>query len=244
MVWRDRMRAFTAAAIFWVVCGMGADARGYEAVNVVKGGTITGIVKIEGPAPKRALLEVSKDRDVCATRPLYDESLVVGRSGGIKNAVVTISDISKGKPFTPATHVKFDQKGCEYVPHVAAFPAGSTVEIINSDGILHSIHTESTVNPVIDMAQPAFKRMIPATIAKPEAIKVTCDAHNWMIGWWYVTANPYYAVTDDGGRFTIGNVPAGTYTVEVWQEKLGSKTQKVTVKPVATATVGFTLKAK
>jgi Polysaccharide lyase family 4, domain II len=238
------MRKFAAAAIFFAASVIGADARGYEAVNVINGGTITGVVKIDGPAPKRALLEVSKDRDVCATHPLYDDSLIASKSGGIKNAVVTISDISKGKPFTPASHVKFDQRGCEYVPHVAAFPAGSTVEIINSDGILHSVHTESTVNPVIDMAQPGFKKMIPETIAKPEAIKVTCDAHNWMVGWWYVTANPYYAVTGDSGHFTIGNVPAGTYTVQVWQEKIGIKTQKVTVKPGATTTVEFALKAK
>jgi hypothetical protein len=238
------MRKFTAAAMFVAACAMAVEARGYEAVKVINGGTISGVVKLEGPAPKRALLEVSKDRDVCATHPLYDESLIVTTGGGIKNAVVTIRDISKGKQLTPETPVKFDQKGCEYVPHVAAFPAGSTVEIINSDGILHSIHTESTVNPVIDMAQPGFKKMIPETIAKPEVIRVTCDAHNWMVGWWYVTANPYYAVTSDSGHFTIGNVPAGTYTVQVWQEKIGSKTQKVTVKPAATTTVEFTLKAK
>lgn len=219
-------------------------AAAYEAVNVTGGGAITGVVKFAGAPPKPARLEVSKDRDVCGTHPLYDQSLEVARDGGIKNAVVAITDISRGEALKPAPDVKFDQRGCEYVPHVAAFPAGSTVEIINSDGILHSIHTESVINPVIDMAQPGFKKTIRVTIEQPEEIKVTCDAHNWMLGWWYVTANPYYAITGANGRYSITNVPPGTYTVQVWQEKLGTLTQKVTVKPAAGVTADFTLRPK
>jgi len=221
-----------------------ASAAAYEAIKVNNGGAVSGVVKFAGAAPKAARLEVSKDRDVCGAHPLYDQSLEVGRGGGIRNAVVTITDISRGAPLKPETQVKFDQRGCEYVPHVAAFPAGSTVAIVNSDGILHSIHTESTVNPIIDMAQPGFKKTISVTIAKPEAIKVTCDAHNWMIGWWYVTANPYYAVTGADGRYTIRNVPPGTYMLKVWQETLGTLTQKVTNKPGASVTADFTMKAK
>jgi hypothetical protein len=139
----------------------------------------------------------------------------------------------------PLSNVMFDQKGCEYIPHVIAFPAGSSVEIVNSDGLLHSIHTVSTINPVVDMAQPGFKKKISVTIDKPEVIKVTCDAHNWMIGWWYVTANPYYAVTDESGHFSIANVPPGTYTVKVWQESLGTASRKVTVKAATTAVWDF-----
>ena len=96
----------------------------------------------------------------------------------------------------------------------------------------------------IDIAQPGFKKLIRLKIAKPEIIKVGCDAHNWMEGWWYVVGDPYYAVTGTNGHFTIGNVPAGTYTLKVWQEKLGVETQSVTVKPGAAATVDFTFKAK
>jgi hypothetical protein len=81
-------------------------------------------------------------------------------------------------------------------------------------------------------------------VAKPEAIKVTCDAHNWMEGWWYATANPYYAVTDAHGRFSIRNVPPGTYTIEVWQEKLGTAREQVAVPAGGVANVKFTLKPK
>jgi hypothetical protein len=214
----------------------------YQSETVVDGGTISGVVTLAGPAPAPVQLEVSKDKDVCGVKPLYDQSLVVGNNGGIANAVVTLANIQKGEPMTPLQDVEFNQKGCQYIPHVIAFPAGSSIQITNSDGILHSIHTESTINPVVDMAQPGFKKTMTVTIAQPEAIKVSCDAHNWMEGWWYATANPYYAVTGPEGKYTIKNVPPGAYTLEVWQEKLGVAKQPVTVGQDASVKANFTLK--
>jgi len=233
-----------AAALCTAALALAPTAFPYEAETVVNGGSIVGEVRYSGPPFRRAQLEISKDKEVCGATPLYDQSLMVGLNGGIANAVVTITDISKGRAFATDRTVTFDQKGCEYVPHVVAFAAGDTVNVINSDGILHSIHTESTVNPVVDMAQPGFKHAIAVTVAQPEAIKVNCDAHNWMQGWWYVAANPYYAVTDAHGNFSLAEVPAGTYTVSVWQEKLGTITRKVTVKAGAPTVVAFTLAAK
>jgi plastocyanin len=238
------MRKLALVVVLGVSLLFGTAAYPYEAAPVANGGTITGIVKFDGVAPQPARLEISKDKDVCGAHPLFDQSLVVGRGGGIRNAVVTIEDIAQGEPMKPETGVPFDQNGCQYTPHVIAFPAGSTIKVINSDGILHSIHTESSINPVVDMAQPGFKKTISVTIAKPEAIKVTCDAHNWMEGWWYAVGNPYYAVTDAAGHFTIANVPPGTYALQVWQEKLGTLTRKVTVAAGRPVTVNFSMKAQ
>ena len=130
------------------------------------------------------------------------------------------------------------------MPHVLAFPAGSTVKIVNSDGILHNIHTYSEKNPSFNMAQPKFKKVIEQKVEQPEVIKVTCDAHGWMHGWWVATDTPYFAVTDDKGNYSIADVPPGDYTVEVWQEKLGTDDQKASVKDGATATTNFSLKPK
>jgi plastocyanin len=205
------------------------------------GGTISGTVKYQGTAPAPKKVEVTKDKEVCGLKPHFEEDLQVSGDGGIANAVVIVKG---AKGAVKPEEVKFDQKGCDYVPHVLAFPAGSTVDIINSDGILHNIHTYSTVNPSFNMAQPKFKKVMKETVAKPEVIRVTCDAHGWMHGWWYSTDTPYYAVTDDKGNFSIKDVPPGNYTVEVWQEKLGTDDQKADVKDGATATVNFSLKPK
>jgi len=220
---------------------MAKPACAYLAITVIDGGTISGVVKFAGPVPMPIPLEVSKDKDVCGAHPIYNESLMVGANGGIANAVVSLSGIQQGSLMAPLSGVTFDQRGCEYKPHVIAFPAGSTVRIVNSDGILHSIHTESSINPTVDMAQPGFKKTIFVTIAKPEIIRVTCDAHNWMEGWWYAAPNPYYAVTGTGGNYSIKNVPAGTYTLEVWQEKLGIEKHPVTVAEGASVNANFTM---
>ncbi len=221
-----------------IAIGLGIAAFQAAADN---GGTISGTVKYDGTAPAPKKVEVTKDKEVCGLKPHFDEDLVVSSGGGIANAVVVLKD---AKGTAKPEEVKFDQKGCDYTPHVLAFPAGSTVDIMNDDGILHNIHTYSKVNPPFNMAQPKFKKEIKQTIAKPEVIKVSCDAHGWMHGWWYVTDTPYFAVTDENGNFTIKDVPPGNYTIEVWQEKLGTQDQKVDVKSGATATANFAMKPK
>ncbi len=208
------------------------------------GGTISGTVKLDGVAPAPKRIQVSQDPEVCGLKAIFNQDLVVGSGGGIQYAVVSLTD-AKGAT-TPET-VKFDQKGCQYEPHVLAFPVSSTVQVINSDGILHNIHTYSEKNPPFNMAQPKFNKIItvqPDQLTQPELIEVTCNVHSWMKGWWFVAGNPYYAVTDDAGHYTIKDVPPGDYTIEVWQEKLGPTDQKVSVKAGAPTTVDFALKPK
>jgi plastocyanin len=241
--WSDLFApAGLAAAIVIASLALAARARAYQAETVTNGGAIAGTVRFDGAPPAPKPVEISRDREVCGAAPHYDESLVVNADGGVRAAVVSVVDIAGGAPLVPQKDVKFDQKGCEYTPHVLALPAGSTVDIVNSDGILHSVRTESKLNPALDMAQPPFKRVIvTAPLKYPELIGVSCDAHNWMHGWWFVAGNPYYAVTDAAGKFEIKDVPPGTYTLEAWQEKLGTRRRKVTVEPGKTATVDFSL---
>ena len=214
----------------------------YKAGDVKDGGSISGTVKYKGNAPAPKKLEVSKDKEVCGKTPKVDQSLVVN-NGNLANAVVTITDIKSGKKID-AKKVTLDQKGCEYQPHVLAFPAGSTVEILNPDGILHNVHSYSKVNSPFNMAQPKFKKNLDVKIEKPEAIEVKCDVHGWMQGWLVATESPYVAVTDNSGNFKLTDVPPGSYTVEVWHEKLGKNTQKVTVKAKEDAKVSFDVAGK
>jgi plastocyanin len=228
-------------AVVLAACAAVALSMSVGAGFAIAGGTISGTVKYDGTAPAPKEVEVTKDKEVCALHKHFIEDLIVDSGGGIANAVVVVKG-SKGD--MKAGDVTFDQKGCDYVPHVLAFPAGSTVKIVNSDGILHNIHTYSTANPSFNMAQPKFKKVIEQKVEKPEVIKVTCDAHGWMHGWWVATDTPYFAVTDAKGSYTIKDVPPGDYTVEVWQEKLGTDDQKASVKDGATATTNFTMKPK
>ena len=185
----------------------------YQGGAVKDGGSISGTVKFKGNAPAPKKLDVGKDKEVCDKTPKTDPSLIVN-GGNLVNAVVTIADIKTGKKIE-LTKVTLDQNGCEYHPHVLAFPAGSTVQILNPDGVLHNVHSYSKVNSPFNMAQPKFKKTLDVKIEKPEAVEVKCDVHGWMHGWLVATENPYFAVTDNSGGFKLTDVPAGTYTVEV-----------------------------
>ncbi|RPJ52741.1 MAG: hypothetical protein EHM24_33880 [Acidobacteria bacterium] len=123
-----------------------------------------------------------------------------------------------------------DQKGCQYVPRVVVVPTTGQLDILNSDGILHNIHTHSTANPAINKAQPKFKKTLTEKFTKPEIIKATCDAHAWMTGWIVVTDHPFVAVTDDKGNFAIKDLPPGDYKVEIWHETLGKQVKDVSIK--------------
>ena len=208
---------------------MAATTWAYEAVEVTDGGTISGEVKFAGDPPKPEKIATTKDQEVCGKTEKVNEALLVGANKGIENVVVSIVHIQKGKKMAE-TGATLDQKDCRYAPHVLLSPAGADLTILNSDGILHNIHTYSTKNPAFNKAQPKFKKEMKEKFAQPETVKLTCDAHGWMNGWLVVQEHPYYATTDANGAFKIVDVPPGDYELKFWHEALGEKTQKVSVK--------------
>jgi plastocyanin len=203
-----------------------------------QGGTISGEVKVSGAAPAPKVVKVNKDNEVCGAEKKLVE-VAVGPGNGLGDAVVSVAGAKGAKPAKKAV---LDQKGCEFRPGLLVMAPGE-VDILNSDGVLHNIHTFSTANPAINKAQPKFKKTMTEKFDKPEAIKVQCDAHSWMLGWIYVTDNPA-ATTDDKGSFKIENVPAGKHKVEVWHPVLGKQTKEVEVKAGQDAKVSFELAAK
>jgi plastocyanin len=223
------------------VIALAGMAGAYETIEVSNGGTLSGAVKYKGTPPAAEKFEVTKDTSACGTEKDKPD-LVVGPGGGIANVVVVVK-AAKGKALTvPAEPIPFDQKGCEYTPHVLAFPAGSTIEVLNPDGVLHNVHAMGSANPEKNVAMPKFKKKIAWKVDNPEwPIAVKCDAHPWMKAYWISMEHPYYAVTDASGAFSVADLPAGDYEVEVWHETLGKTTQNVTITSGGTTTVAWEL---
>ncbi len=217
-----------AAAGVVLVSGLPVDAQG--------GGSISGEVKLAGAAPAPKVVKVNKDNEVCGQEKKITE-VAVGAGGGLSNALVAVTDAKGAKAAKPAV---LDQKGCEFHPNVLVMSPGE-IKILNSDGVLHNIHTFSTANPPINKAQPKFRKEMVEKFEKPELIKVQCDAHSWMLGWIYVTENPT-AVTDGNGAFKLENVSPGKHKVEVVHPVLGKQTKEVEVKAGQDTKVAFELK--
>lgn len=235
-----------AAVILGAAVALGTSPAGaaYQAVEVKDGGSISGTVKLSGAAPPVKAIDVTKDKEICGQGgKLVEEALLVGPKGGVRYAVVSLTGIATGKKWATEKFT-FDQRNCRFDPHVLVVKAGASVEILNSDGILHNIHTFSTKNAAFNVAMPKFKKKMEKAFAAPEMIRAACDAHAWMSGWIVVSESPYTVVTDADGNFKLENVPSGTYKVEVWHEKLGKVTKEVTVKAKEDAKLGVELAAK
>lgn len=217
-----------------------AKATAYMVMPVQNGGAVSGAITYSGKASAPKKLPVTKDTQVCGKAEHLDESLVVSANGGIKDAIVSLKGIKGGKGLDAlGTNFVLDQKGCLYSPHTSIVPINVPVKILNPDGILHNIHTYSKKNAPFNKSQPQFKKEMTATFTAAELVVAKCDVHGWMSSNIFVVDHPYHAVTDANGAFTIKDVPPGTYTAEIWQEKLGVKTAQVTVAAGQTATLKF-----
>ena len=212
-----RIRAFLAAGcLAWSAAATAGD--------------ITGSVLYSGKLPERPKVPVTIDQYICG-KEKDAEDLMIGPKRGVQNAVVWLENAPAGAkwPAQPAK-TEMDQKGCVFAPRVLVVPVGGTVEFLNSDRLLHNLHSLSKDNPSFNRTQPQ-NRTIPVTFTKPEIVTITCDLHSWMKSWVVVAEHPFYAVTDAAGSYRMANVPPGKYKLRMWQEALGEATREVVVGP-------------
>ncbi len=217
---------FFAAAMFAVlsIAIMPAAVAKYRGGSVKDGGTIEGTVTFKG-APAADKFDINKNPEVCGKGHKTSPRLVVGKGGGVKNAVVYLESIKKGKSFDGAA-VTIDQEKCEYSPHVVIAEKKTEVTLKSSDAILHNIHMYGAATYNIPFPD---KNTIKKKMRKSGVVEMVCDAgHGWMSAFIHVVEHPYYAVTDAKGKFSLEDVPAGKYTLKVWHEgwKIVEKIQK------------------
>jgi len=232
-----RMRALCTALL---LLGSAAGARAYEAGPVTDGGTITGVVKVVGAAPRDEVIRVTKDPGHCG-ETLPREKYVIGAGGGVQNAVVSLVDIAKGKA-VPAADVPIVNKSCAFHPHVQTAVKGQFMVVRNDDPMLHNTHMYLDKRTIFNAALPRQGMEIRKPIAKGGIVDVECDEHDWMHAYLYVADHPYLAATDADGAFTLADVPPGTYKIRLWHEAFGQQERSVTVPQGGKVTVDFGVK--
>lgn len=230
-------------AMSYSMIGLFTSPANSRAASVPASGTITGKITYTGTPPKAKPIDMSKEPS-CAKQhdpAITTENVVTGPSNTLENVVVYISSGDQGSS-APSGTARYDQKGCQYVPHVLAFQADQNLEIYNDDQTSHNIHPLAKVNQEWNKSQPAGTPPIQTKYAKPEFIAVKCNIHPWMHGYFAVLGTSHYALSDKDGVYKITGVPAGTYKVTAWQEQESPVTQDVTVSGSESKTVDFSFK--
>jgi len=214
----------------------GAPAPG---VNVIKG-----TVKLNGTAPEMKMLKREAD-PFCGKVAMKDEEVIVSPAGGIKNVLVRLTRGVTGSYPAPTTPANIDQTDCMFRPRMQGIMAGQPLSIRNGDQTLHNVHTYKGASTIFNQAEiPGLPPMVKRFDGPSSIVKFKCDVHPWMTGFVAVSDHPFFAVTGDDGSFTIASVPAGTYTIEAWHERLGSATAEVTVSTEKPGAADLTLTAR
>jgi plastocyanin len=194
--------------------------------------SVSGKVSFAGTAPAPEKIKVSAD-PYCQKehKDGLERKTVDVKDGGLKDVFVYVKSGITGTYPPPTDSVELDQQGCMYKPHLVALQVGQSLKIKNNDETLHNIHPRPTVNAEFNIGQPRKGMESTKTFDKKEVmIPVGCDVHPWMRSYISVVDHPFFAVTDEDGKFEIKGLPAGEYEIEAVHEKLKSTTGKITVK--------------
>jgi len=221
-----------------------------SALQGAEWGTIKGRFVYDGKAPQPKAEDTTKD-PVCTMHKVYDERLVVGEDGGLANVLVALTTknpaIHSDYEKTAKDEVVLDNHNCHFEPHIRLLRTTQTLVVKNSDPTGHNTKLDMRVNPPQNLTIPqgtSQKFNFTAEEGIPPC-PVGCNIHPWMKGYVVVRSNPYMAVTDDKGNFTIENVPAGKeLQFKAWHE-LGGYMRNAKFKGGKTDAKGFfTIKVK
>jgi hypothetical protein len=159
------------------------------------------------------------------------ERLIIGPQGGMANTVVYLKNVSSGKPMDlPEQRRHLDQKRCRYIPHILLVPENDNLSMMSSDATLHTIHMDGAAT--FNLPFPFTNRPTARTMSTPGLVRgnlsgdisphLRCNGgHVWMNAEMMVVPHPYYAVTDESGRFEFTDVPPGAFQIVAWHEGWG-----------------------
>jgi hypothetical protein len=241
----------------------------YDEIKVTNGGTIQGKVTIEGgkPRPMAFNLVTIPDPVFCGTISTGTgwrlvEDFIIGPDKGLKDVVVMLKDVKKGKAFT-LPKVRIDSIDCEFLPFVNVIKDHDEIEVVNMDPVEHDIQGYETarkrgarvlfnrplpMNPFLELAGIFGKKYM---AGKPMVERIhlrkgrnvfvmQCGFHPYMYSWGLVAENPYFSITKEDGKFHITDIPPGEYVLAAWHPGMKKFIeQPVTVKAHASTGTNF-----
>jgi hypothetical protein len=236
--------------------GVLGPAHAYDTVVVRNGAVLRGTVTFHGTVPVSKEFELRRYPDQMFCGALSDgaghrflKEVHVGQGGGLKDVVVVVEGVQSGKPFT-FTNAQVEANVCQFLPFVTVVSDKRQLTVTNRDPVSHDIqgYTYDQAGVDIVLHRPSLKATgttdIVHLVKGRKVFTMQCGMHPYMQNWGYAIDNPYYAVTDPDGSFSIGDLPPGTYTVKAWHPILGVQERELTVEPNATATLDVRFSTK
>jgi len=245
---------------------------GYEVKEIVGGGTVRGTVTLSGlvPDPKAYNLVIFPDPEYCGRisngngwRLLRD--FLVNEQGQVKDVVVLLEGVKQGKPFSLSVP-RVEARDCRFLPFTTVVRSGHGVEVVNMDPVMHDIQAyetsmETGTRVLFNSPLPFNHRHRRGDLhaahdhrpgeslvrqfqlsKKRRTFVMQCGFHAYMESWAIAVDNPYYVRTDENGRFSIDDVPPGTYDLRARHPGIKQILKKqVTIEPGGKLTVDFEL---
>jgi plastocyanin len=206
-------------------------------------GTIKGRITLAGKLPGNPVIRMGKD-PMCAAinrgKQVVQEAVIANLKGELANVFVSLQGDFVSTP-APNTPVTIDQRACIYLPRVVGVQVGQTLQVRNSDGLLHNVHSSSAVKEnTFNIGQPLAGMVNQFRLKEePGMLRLGCDVHSWMTAYIAVVNHPYYSVSDGAGVFQIVGVPPGSYTIHAWHERYGTMKRTVQVRAGSVAALDF-----
>lgn len=221
--------------------GLQTGAGAYESGTVADGATVRGKITFTGTVPDPIEFDLRRYLDSVYCGALSDgnghrllKEVTIGPAGGLKDVVVVLEGIERGKPFT-FTDAEVEANLCQFLPFVTVVSDKRRVTVFNRDQVLHDIQGYDQAGVDRVLFRPALDASGTTDVVRlvkgRKAFSMQCGMHPYMQNWGYAVDNPYYAVTDVDGSFAIGDIPAGTYHIKAWHPILGTQEKNITVKP-------------
>lgn len=244
----------------------------YEIREVENGGSVQGTITLSGPVPdpKAYNLVTFPDPEYCGRisngrgwRLLRDFS--VDEKHRVQNVVVLVEGVKIGKPFSLSVP-RVEARDCRFLPFTTVVRSGHGVEVVNMDPVMHDVQayeTSSTTGTRVLFNSPlpfnhrhkrgdlhamhdhkpgaSFVRQFQLS-KKRRTFVMQCGFHAYMESWAIAVDNPYYVLSDEHGRFSINDVPPGTYDLRAWHPSIKRVVKRqVTIEPERALTVHFQL---
>jgi plastocyanin len=204
-------------------------------VAAAQAGSITGTIttSAKGTAPVR----VTIDQKVCGNE-LPDEAIVVDAQGRLANAVISVVGLKR----SVSSETVVSNEKCRFGPRVQLARPNANVRTTSKDPILHTTQAQTeNGRTIFNVALPVPGINISKPIGAAGTVRLNCNTHPWMRGWVIVTDDAA-AISGADGKFTLDNIPPGTYELRVWHEALKGAPQKVTVVAGKPTEISFQLK--